>query len=145
MRAHTHTRTHTHNHAHTYVALPTSERVEQPDPTFAVVGQPQQVQLKCAIAPGNLLQQYYVTWYKGDDIIYQTNENAPVFSNSERYSHNSSNLALTISIVELDDASDNYHCVLRVVNPLTGTSTPYNTLRRLSIRLVVLGKCYNCD
>jgi hypothetical protein len=105
-----------------------------------VVGQPQQVQLNCAISPGNLIEQYYVTWYKADDTIYQTNEDGTVDGDLERYSHNSSNLALVIRNIELDDASDNYHCVLNVVNPLTGATDDYDILRNLDISLVVLGK-----
>ena len=108
-----------------------------------MVGQPRQVELKCAISPGNLLERYFVTWYKADDIIYQTNQDGTVDPDSdlERFSHNSSNLALIINNIELDDASDNYHCVLHVVvNPLNGATDSYNILRNLNIRLVVLGK-----
>ena len=114
--------------------------MDVPDPTFAVVGQSQPVQLNCAISPGNLLQQYFVTWYKADDIIYRFNVDGSVDGDLERYSHNPSNLALIISNVGLDDASDNYHCVLTVVNPRTGDSESYDILRNLNIRLVVLGK-----
>ena len=121
----------------------TREDVPLPTTTHAVVQQPpEEVQLDCTIDPGRLIQQYFVTWYKSNDIIYETNSNGVVTTNldPERYSHNPSNLALIINDIEVDDTSDNYHCVLGVVNPLSGETDHYDVLRTINIPLRVLGK-----
>ena len=114
-----------------------------PSTTYALVQQPpEEVQLHCAIDPGMLIQQYFVTWYKSDDVIYKISSNGYITTNSERYSHNPSNLALVISDVEMDDTSNNYHCVLEVVDPLSpgGENPSYNVLKTIDIPLRVLGK-----
>lgn len=101
----------------------------------------QRVQLNCAISPGNLKQQYFVTWYRSDERIYQIQKDGRIYNTAERYSHNPSNLALIIRNVELNDTADDYHCVLSVVDPKTQMTDSYaSILRNIDIRLFVLGK-----
>ena len=99
------------------------------------------VQLDCRIAPGNLLQQYYVSWDISGQTIYRTTPNGPPQFVDNRYSHNPSNLSLIISDVQLSDASTQYHCVLSVVDPNTMIERTYNILENFDISLNVLGKC----
>ena len=111
-----------------------------PRPTYAITGK--QVQLNCAIPPGRLIQQYYVTWDRSGRTIYQTRRNNPPQSLrlDDRYSVNPSDLSLIIDNVEFEDASDEYHCVYTVVDPNIMLSYTYTSMQSYDIQLVVLGK-----
>ena len=102
------------------------------------------MQLDCGVPPGALLEYYYVNWVvsAARRSIYQT-----VFNNlsrklNDRYSLNPSNLSLIINNVQLEDASDQYHCVLSVVdpNPMYEQTYTYSATVDYNISLVVLGK-----
>ena len=120
-------------------AFPDSMFVEAPDTIYAKVGE--SVQLDCPISPGALLQQYYVSWDESGTGIYHTRayQPSPVVIDN-RYDLNRSTLSLIINDVRLEDASDMYHCVIRVVAPETTMEYSYNNLRTVPISLVVYGK-----
>ena len=108
-----------------------------PPITYALVGE--QVQLNCAIAPGMLIQYYYVTWEVDEQTAYRTRPNVLPYRLNDNYGLNESNLSLVINNVQLQ-ASGEYHCVLTVVDPDTNEDRPYNNLQDVNIGLVVLGK-----
>ena len=114
--------------------------VRDPPTVFALVGQ--QVQLRCPISPGALIRQYFVTWSISDRAIYRTEPNEDPQTNSERYDLNPSNLSLIINSVQLEDASNQYRCVLTVLDPNSPSrqTLSYNTLRNVDIPLRVLGE-----
>ena len=111
-----------------------------PPTSYHLVGE--HVQLSCAIAPGAFLQQYYVTWSRSGQVIYQTNPNSAPERPSDDRIELSPNLSLIINDVQLSDASGNYRCVLRVVDPNSRFNQidTYDILRDIDIPLVVLGK-----
>ena len=104
----------------------------------------EQVQLNCAIAPGMLIQYYYVTWEVDEQTAYRTRPNVSPQPLNDNYGLNASNLSLIINNVQLEDASNEYHCILTVVDPTSPNSDeeyPYdNYLQDVNIGLVVLGK-----
>ena len=112
--------------------------VEAPDTVYAKVGE--SVQLDCPISPGALLQQYYVSWDESGTGIYRTQAQSSPVMIDNRYNLNRLTLSLIINDICLEDASDMYHCVIRVVDPETMMEYSYNNLRTVPISLVVYGK-----
>ena len=117
-------------------AFPDSTLILSPPITYAHVGE--QVQLECAIAPGRLIQHYYVTWDVGRQVVYQTKPNESPQAPSDHYDLNAEKYSLIINNVQLKDASRDYHCALTVVDPNTDQNHPYNNLQDVDIGLIVL-------
>ena len=111
-------------------AYPDRSLLPIPPLAHAITGE--QVQLKCAIPPGQLIQQYSVTWDRSERIIDTTND--------DRYSVNASDLSLIINNVRLSDTSDEYHCVFTVRDPNGMDSRSYETMQDRDIPLVILGE-----
>ena len=100
--------------------------------------------MQCGERPGTALQYYFVTWINGaGQMIYETRHNESPRSAEPRFRLNPSTLALVINDVQLSDAHEKYHCVLRVVDPQsTGMSMEreYPLTRIHNISLIVLGE-----
>ena len=101
--------------------------------------QGQSTQLDCSVQPEQLLHFYRASWDKSGIPIQTTSE-----EERSRYSINPANLSLVINDVQLDDTSDQYHCVLTVVDPnsngMLNTYNYHDTLEKNNISLVVLGE-----
>ena len=82
-----------------------------------------------------------MSWDKSGSIIARTTLTSPTPEFTDgRYDLNRSSLSLIIDSVRLDDASDAYHCVLSVVDPMTDLEHTYSMLRMTNVSLVVYGK-----
>ena len=110
----------------------------EPSPVYAILGE--RVQLNCVISPGQLIQQYSITWERNRTAIVSTNRNlSPALD--DRYSVDPSDLSLIIDNVQLEEASDAYRCRLTVRDPNTMQTHDYNTDSQLyNIQLIVLGE-----
>lgn len=69
----------------------------------------------------------------------------PILTRSEdRYSITATDLSLVINKLQLNDTSDDYHCIVTVTDPnsvgLQQTYDYHDTLARNNISLVVLGE-----
>ena len=120
------------------IAFPDSDLVPKQPTYYAMEGE--STELACGIQPGQLLQQYHATWDMSGMIIYDQ-QRPP--QGTSRFGLNPSNLSLVISRLQLNDSSDQYHCILSVFDlTLNGKETyDYRTnLERHNISLVVLGK-----
>lgn len=122
----------------TYVtaAIPDSMLFSSPPPVYAILGE--QVRLNCVIPPGQLIQQYFVTWDRAGRAIYQSSNSPPTID--DRYSIDPSSLSLIIENVQLEDASEEYHCVFVVSDPNVMQTHMYTNLLSYDIQLTVLGK-----
>ena len=127
-----------HTYTTKFAAYPDSTFILDPPITYALVGE--QVQLNCAIVPGKLIQYYYVTWEVDGRTLFRTRPNVSPHQLNDNYGLSTSSLSLIINNVQLKDTSSEYHCVLTVVDPITGLDRPYNNLQDVDIGLVVLGK-----
>ena len=118
------------------VVIPESTLLRNPPPVYAILGE--QVQLNCIISPGQLLQQYSITWDRAGTVIYQSRNSPPTLD--DRYSIDPSDLSLIIDNVQLEDASEAYHCGLVVADPNVMQTYEYTNLQFYDIQLIVLGK-----
>ena len=127
-----------HMYTTKFAAYPDSTFILNPPIKYTLVGE--QVQLNCAIAPGKLIQYYYVTWEVDGQTLFRTRPNVSPHQLNDNYGLSTSNLSLIINNVRLEDASSEYRCILIVVDPNTNENRPYNNLQDVNIGLVVLGK-----
>ena len=117
------------------VAYPDNMLRPNPPRNYAVIGE--QVQLNCVVSPGLLIQQYTVTWDRSGIIIYRSRDSPPTID--DRYSVDPSDLSLIIDNVQLEDASEEYHCLLTVADPNLMQTYTYENLALYDIRLTILG------
>ena len=118
------------------VAIPDSMVLPLPQPTYAIIGE--RVQLNCVISPGRLIEQYSITWDRSETIIYRSRDSPPTLD--DRYSVDPFDLSLIIDNVQLEDASEEYHCSLTVADPNIMQTYMYGNLPFYDIQLRVLGK-----
>ena len=109
-----------------------------PSPVYAVLGE--QVQLHCIISPGQLIQQYSVTWERAGIAIYRSRDSPPTLDHRYRYSVDPSDLSLIIDNVQLEEASAAYQCRLTVADPNIMQTYEYTNLQLYYIQLIVLGE-----
>ena len=107
-----------------------------PSPVYAILGE--QVQLHCIISPGQLIQQYSITWERDEIAIYRSRDSPPTLDN--HYSVDPSDLSLIINNVQLEDASAAYQCRLTVADPNIMQTYEYTNLQFYNIQLIVLGE-----
>ena len=103
---------------------------------YAILGE--QVQLNCVISPGQLIQQYSITWERAGTAIHRSRKSPPTLD--DHYSVDPSDLSLIIDNVQLEEASAAYQCRLRVVDPNTMQTYDYTNLQFYNIQLIVLGE-----
>ena len=107
-----------------------------PSPVYVILGE--QVQLRCIISPGQLIQQYSITWERDEIAIYRSRDSPPTLDN--RYSVDPSDLSLIIDNVQLEDASAAYQCRLTVADPNIMQTYEYTNLQFYDIQLIVLSE-----
>ena len=130
-----------------FSAFPEPSEQVQPRTFFAQVGTT--ATLNCLIPPGNLIQQYYVTWRNGTtgpvyrEIPRPINSNIPTTPPPDtRYSIIKSTFSLQISNVQLSDSGNDYRCILGV-EEVQGQRRAfiYTQTREVAIRLIVYSEC----
>ena len=107
--------------------------LHEPSPVYTILDE--QVQLHCIISPGQLIQQYSITWERAGIAIYRSRDSPPTLD--DRYSVDPSDLSLIIDNVQLEEASAAYQCRLRVEDSNT-MQTHDNT--NLQFYNIVLGE-----
>ena len=112
--------------------------LSEPPPVYAIVGE--QVQLHCIISPGQLIQQYSITWERAGTAIHRSRKSPPTLD--DHYSVDPSDLSLIIDNVQLEEASAAYQCRLSVEDPNTDPmqTHDYTKLQSYNIQLIVLGE-----
>ena len=122
------------------VAFPDSMPYHEFEPSlvYAILGE--RVQLYYIISPGQLIQQYSITWERAGIAIYRSRDSPPTLD--DRYSVDPSDFSLIIDNVQLEEASAGYQCRLRVVDPNSDTmqTYEYTNLQLYNIQLIVLGE-----
>ena len=109
----------------------------EPSPVYAILGE--RVQLNCVISPGQLIQQYSITWERAGIAIVSSRNSPPALD--DRYSVYPSDLSLIIDNVQLEEASEAYRCRLTVADPNTMQTYDYNTDSQFyNIQLIALGE-----
>ena len=98
--------------------------------------------LDCAITPGSLVEQYFVTWENGTSGLFY-NQIPPISSTTAtpfnpRYFIEPTNFSLLISNVQLSDSDSTYRCFVGVQDPLFGNRISfYTNTENTNLRLVV--------
>ena len=96
--------------------------------------------LPCPIQPGALSQYYSVIWMKdGVEIIRADNPQTIMPQNGNSRIDLDSTYSLVIHLVNLNDSSSDYQCMLFVTNPNTHTKQEVKPDREITITLNITG------
>ena len=108
-----------------------------------------QTELHCPVQPGDLSGFYFGRWTKNGTTIIEVRrpsidgEPRSVIK-AENYEHldlNRETFSLIIDSTNRSrDASDNYHCVLNNLNPVTGSTQEFTQASTISLSLTVTGE-----
>ena len=126
------------------IVYPTSDSIIRSRNHYAVAGET--AVLDCAVSPGALIHYYHATWQNGIRTIFTqslpSQRNSTIFPDSidPRYRLDPMNLSLIIDNVRRSDSIEDYHCVLQVVDPESGSTDEYEVASRVNISLTVLCK-----
>ena len=109
-------------------AYPTNDAsiIRRNNEYFAIAGDT--AILECPVSPGALIHYYRVIWRNGNRRLFRqslpSQRNSSTFPDSidPRYRLNPVNLSLIIDDVRRGDSIQDYHCILEVFNPTSGSS-----------------------